>query len=82
MEFGKVDVLITYSETSSVVPLYNESISSSTSTDSRSELQQKLKLKVRIYSQVQEDGGNPITQKETSPKIEGAIVIAEGARKY
>ncbi len=24
-------------------------------------------------------GGGPITQKEVSPKIEGAIIIAEGA---
>ena len=31
---GKVDVLITYSESSSIYPLYNESVSSSTSTDS------------------------------------------------
>lgn len=29
-----MEVLITYSETSSIVPLYNESVSSSTSTDS------------------------------------------------
>ena len=79
MAFGKVDVLITYSETSSTVPLYNESVSSSTSTDSRSAQKQKLRQRVKIFLQALL-GGNPITQKETSPKIEGAIIISEGAR--
>ena len=81
MEFGKVDVLITYSETSSMVPLYNESVSSSTSTDLRTEQQQKQKRKVKTFLP-QALGGGPITQKETAAKIEGAIVIAEGARRY
>lgn len=51
MVFGKVEVLITYSETSSTIPLYNESVSLSTSTDSRSELRQKQKQKAKMSLQ-------------------------------
>lgn len=80
---GKVKVFINYSESSQTVAMYNEnsktSITEETdksggirkieSTDSQKEI---------VY---QEDGGDkiPIVQKTIEPKIEGAIITADGA---
>lgn len=80
---GKVKVLITYSESSEVVAMYNESSKNSqieeqdsgggtrttTETDSTKEI---------IYKE--ENGETiPVTQKVIQPKIEGAIITATGA---
>lgn len=46
------------------------------------ELRLKQKQRQRTFLPLKVHGGGPITQKEITPKIEGAIVIAEGARKY
>lgn len=80
---GKVKVMLTYSQTSQTVPLYNQDSSEKnteendkqggtrkiTETDTKTEI---------IY---QEENGKkvPITQSIISPKIEGAIITAEGA---
>ena len=80
---GKVKVLITYSQTNETVPMYNEDTSQKdteekdtsggtrkvTETDSQKEI---------IY---QESKGEkiPITKSIISPKIEGAIITAQGA---
>ena len=80
---GKVKVLITYSESSEVVAMYNENSQTSqieekdsgggTRTTTQNDVQKDV-----IYKE--ENGEKmPITQKVVSPKIEGAIVIAEGA---
>ncbi len=80
---GKVKVLISYSESSEVVAMYNENSKSSQieETDSGGGTRvtvQEDRQKDIIYQE--EDGGKiPITQKIVSPKIEGAIVTAEGA---
>ncbi len=81
---GKVSVLITYSETSQVVAMYNENQKESateeadtgggtrkiTETDSSKEI---------VYKE--ENGEKvPVTQKMILPKIEGAIITAEGAK--
>ena len=80
---GKVQVLITYSETSEVVAMYNEQyISSNTEeTDTNGgvrKIEQTDTNKEIIY---EEKNGEktPITQKVIMPKIEGAIITAEGA---
>ena len=80
---GKAKVLITYSQTSETIPMYNEDSSQKdteetdtsggtrkiTETDSKKEI---------IY---QENNGEkiPITKSIVSPKIEGAIITAQGA---
>lgn len=80
---GKVKVLITYSQTNETIPMYNEDTSQKdteekdtsggtrkvTETDSKKEI---------IY---QENNGEkiPITKSIVSPKIEGAIITAQGA---
>lgn len=80
---GKVKVLVTYSQTSQTIPLYNEE---STQKDTQEEdntggtrkvVETDIKKEV-IY---QESNGtkNPITQSTISPKVEGAIITAQGA---
>lgn len=80
---GKVKVLITYSETSQVVAMYNEKNTTSNTEEEDTnggirKIQQIDSDKEIIY---EEKNGEkkPITQKVVMPKIEGAIVTAEGA---
>lgn len=80
---GKVKVLIAYSQTSQSIPLYNEDTSQKdteekdTSGGTRKVVETDVKKDV-IY---QESNGQkvPITQSILSPKIEGAIITAQGA---
>ncbi len=80
---GKVKVLITYSQTSQTVPLYNEDSSQKDTQEqdktggTRKVVETDVKREV-IY---QETNGSktPITQSTVSPKVEVAIVTAQGA---
>lgn len=80
---GQVDVLITYSESSQIVAMYNEN-TKETSTEEKDEtggtrvIKESDTQKDVIY---EEDNGEkkPITQKTVMPKIEGAIITAQGA---
>lgn len=77
---GKVEVLVTYSETSCIVPLYNQkntkSVTEETDTNGG-------KRTIENYDENKEvvSGKNsePISEKVIMPKIEGAIIAAEGA---
>ena len=80
---GKVKVLVTYSETSEVVAMYNEknTLNNTEETDTNGgvrKIEQTDTDKEIIY---EEKNGQktPITQKVIMPKIEGAIITAEGA---
>lgn len=80
---GKVKVLVTYSETSEVVAMYNEknTLNNTEETDTNGgvrKIEQTDTDKEIIY---EEKNGQktPITQKVIMPKIEGAIVTAKGA---
>lgn len=80
---GKVKVLVTYSETSKTVPVYNEESTEENTEETDSEggtrkITQTDTKKEAIY---EENDGNKtlITQSIVSPTIEGAIVTAEGA---
>lgn len=80
---GKVDVLISYSESSEVVAMYNENIKE-TSTEEQDELGGTRTITENDIQRdviFQEDNGEktPITQKTIMPKIEGTIITAEGA---
>lgn len=80
---GQVKVLVTYSETSEVVPMYNEKYTESKTQETDTNggvrtIQQTDNSKEIIYEE-QTSGKNPITKKVILPKIEGAIVIAQGA---
>lgn len=80
---GDVKVLITYSQSSEIVGMYNEN-SKNTSTEEKDSgggtrtIQETDTQKEVIYKE--ENGEKvPITQKVINPKIEGAIITAEGA---
>ena len=73
---GKVDVLLTYSETESILPLYNENISESISTTEKGEKTETKTESKEVFTDSQNEA---VLQKRYYPKIEGAIVIAEGA---
>lgn len=80
---GKVQVMITYSETSKIIPVYNEESTEENTEETDSEggtrkMSQTDTKKEVIYEE--KDGTKElITQSTTSPKIEGAIITAEGA---
>lgn len=73
---GKVEVLLTYSETSSMSPLYNESTSSSVSTSSDGTTTETTSESKEIFTDSSDEA---VIEKYKMPKLEGAIVIAQGA---
>lgn len=80
---GKVSVLITYSQSSEVIAMYNETSKSSFTEEEDSEggkrkIDETDSTKEIIYTE--ENGVNvPVTQKVINPVIEGAIITAIGA---
>ena len=80
---GKVKVMITYASTSTTMPIYNEESTEENTEETDSEggtrkvTQTDVKKEV-IYEE-NDEGKTLITQKTTSPEIEGAIITAEGA---
>ena len=80
---GKVEILIKYSESSTVVAMYNETISESTTKENdgdggSKDVKETENKKEIVYTD--EDGTNkPITEKVVMPVIEGAIITAQGA---
>lgn len=81
---GNVKVLLTYSETSTYVPIYNENTKGSNTTETDSSGGSRTISETDSQKEVifKEDGsGNkePITKSIISPKIEGAIITAQGA---
>ncbi len=81
---GLVKVMITYSESSTLLPIYNEdsSVSNTNETDSNGgsrTIQETESQKEVVYKENVDGSKEPITQSISSPKIEGAIVVAEGA---
>ena len=82
---GKVDVLITYSESSEVIAMYNETYTSSSTeeidTNGGTRKIEQIDNDKEIIFEETNGEKTPITQKLVMPKIEGAIVTAEGARE-
>ena len=80
---GNVNVLINYSESSSIVPLYNESttVSGTEEGDSSGGTRNVTETETKKDVVFSESSGNkePYTQKTVMPEIKGAIVTAEGA---
>lgn len=80
---GKVEVLVTYTESSELVAMYNENVKQSITEETDSNggvrtIEQKDNNKEIVYKE--ENGEKlPITQKVVMPQIEGAIILAEGA---
>ena len=77
---GNVSVLITYSESSKMVPLYNESTSKSVTEETdTSGGTRTIESEDSEKNIVTGSDSNPVTGKTVYPTIEGAIVTAEGA---
>lgn len=77
---GDVSVLITYSESSTLIPIYN--ISSSTSTVEEKDTSGGIRTTETQNNQkdvITDSSSNVITEKMIMPVVEGAIVTAEGA---
>ncbi len=81
---GEVEVFINYSESSEIVPMYNENSQTSTTEETDTsggtrKIEETDSQKEIIF---QENDGTKeiITQRVIEPKIEGAIITAEGAR--
>ncbi len=77
---GKVSVLITYSESSSIVPIYNVNLSSSTVEEKDTSGGTRTTETESNQKEVVTDGNSKIvTEKTMMPKVEGAIITAQGA---
>ncbi len=80
---GKVKVLITYSQTNEVIPMYNEDTSKKDTEEKDTSGGTRKVTETDVSKEIiyEESGGSkvPITQSIVSPKIEGAIVTAQGA---
>mgnify|MGYP000059702898 FL=1 len=80
---GKVSVLINYSESQSIVPIYNESTTTSSTEEgdssggTRNVTETEAKKDV-VFSE-KTGSKEPIIQKTLEPTITGAIITAEGA---
>lgn len=76
---SNVSVLITYSESSSVVPIYNESENKSKTEEKDGtggiRTTETMDLKKDIIT---DNSSSIITEKTIMPKVEGAVVIAKG----
>ncbi len=80
---GEVKVFINYSESSEIIPMYNENTKTSNTQETDTSggartIEESDSQKEIIYEE--NDGEKtPITQKVVEPKIEGAIITAKGA---
>ena len=80
---GKADVMLTYTESTQMVPVYNKTEKTSNTVESDSgggtrKIEESDVSQEVVYED--ENGKNVIaTQKTINPKIEGAIITAEGA---
>lgn len=79
---GEVDVCLNYSESSEVVAMYNENstISTTEETDDSGGVRKIEETDTQKDVIFKEEDGNktPITTKVIQPKIEGAIITAQG----
>ena len=80
---GEVKVFINYSESSEIIPMYNESAKNSNTEETDTQggirkIQEQDSQKEIIYKE--ENGEKmPITKKVVEPKVQGAIITAKGA---
>ena len=80
---GDVNVLIKYSESSTVIAMYNETSSESNTEENTGDGGSKNVTETESKKEIvytDEDGKNvPITEKVVMPVVEGAIITAQGA---
>ena len=79
---GSVSVLITYNESTEVIPMYNESNKKSVTNETDSNGGTRTIEETDVQTEViynQNDNNSIITKKTVNPKIEGAVITATGA---
>lgn len=76
---GNVDVLITYSQTSSINPIYNEDYGENVTEEEDVNGGKRKISSSTNKKEVVSSNNNIITQSVSSPEILGAVVIASGA---
>lgn len=76
---GKVKVLLTYNETEELIPIYNKKDKKSTTNEVDSSGGTRVVEETDTSEEVVYQNEEIITQKTISPKIEGAIITAQGA---
>ena len=82
MAFGNVKVLITYNETEEIIPVYNKTDKKSSTNETDSSGGTRAIEEIDTSQEVVYQNDKVITSKTVSPKIEGAIITATGARKF
>lgn len=76
---GEVQVLITYSQTSEIVAMSNKTVNTSKTEEADSNGgTRKIETTDEKKEIIVDSDSNPITEKVILPKIEGAIIIAQG----
>ena len=80
---GEVKVFINYSESSEIIPMYNESTQTSnteeTDTSGGTRTIEETDSQKEIIYEESDEGKTVITQKVVEPQIQGAIITAKGA---
>lgn len=76
---GEVEVLITYSQTSSINPVYNEDYDESITEEEDTSGGKRTISTSSNKKEVVSSNNEIITQSITNPQIQGAVVIAKGA---
>lgn len=71
-------VLITYSETEEIIPIYNENNSVSETEEGVGENKKVVKEESITKDIILDDSSNILIQKKKSPKVEGAIIVVKG----
>lgn len=72
-------VLLTYSQTNKINPVYNEDEQSSTTEETDTSGGKRVINSSNSKKEVVYSNNNIITQSISSPKIQGAVIIAKGA---
>lgn len=76
---GDVRVLITYSQTSTVNPIYNENYDESVTEEEDTNGGKRTVSSSSNKKEVVSSNNEVITKSVTSPQIQGAVIIAKGA---
>ena len=77
---GNVDVLLTYNETEQIIPIYNTKDKTSVINETDSGGGTRITQESDCSREVIYQNDEIIVQKKVSPKIEGAIIAASGAK--
>lgn len=76
---GEVEVLITYSQTNIINPVYNEDLGESITEEEDTSGGKRTISTTNNKKEVVCSDNKVITQSVTSPQIQGAVIIAKGA---